>query len=189
MASVQEQHSKSEALGLYVLIYVFFFPFLFGLCLLVYKLMIGEWAICFFRYFQGAHRALLPDISAAVLKLSESGRLHDLESSLLSSYKCSASEFNNDDCSTLGLDSFWGLFAITAGVSTIALLLFQYPRAFPKWPFSSRVHIDTEQQQQQRQQNVMQNLLHTEVEQQHNQQEDENFLFEAEIKNQRYLLN
>ena len=55
--------------------------------------------------------------------------MRQLEHSLTSSYKCSASN-SDDDLDSLGLNSFWGLFVITGGMSTIALLafIFRYVR-------------------------------------------------------------
>lgn len=86
---------------------------------------------------------VLPDLSEAVLKVSESGTLRVLENLLISSYNCSASEID-DDKDSLGLSSFWGLFVITGGMSTISLLLFILHRF---WPFND---IRQERAQQQR---------------------------------------
>nr|POE90492.1 glutamate receptor 2.2 [Quercus suber] len=74
----------------------------------------------------------LPDISEAVLKLSESGKLRQLEHSLTSSYKCSASN-SDDGLDSLGPNSFWGLFVITGGMSTIALLAFIFRYVRERW--------------------------------------------------------
>lgn len=74
----------------------------------------------------------LPDISEAVLKVSESGKLQDLEHSLTSSFKCSiAQPVDNND--SLGMTSFWGLFLITGGTSTIALFIFIFRHAGQRW--------------------------------------------------------
>ncbi|KAJ6360792.1 hypothetical protein OIU77_004752 [Salix suchowensis] len=65
----------------------------------------------------------LPDISEAIVKVVESGTLKDLENSLTSSYKCLASD-SSDDHHRLRVSSFLGLFGISVGISTFALLLF-----------------------------------------------------------------
>ncbi|XP_074375379.1 glutamate receptor 2.2-like [Apium graveolens] len=119
---------------------------------------------------------LLSDISQGVLDVSESGTLLTLENSMLKSYKCSQSEDDVDY--SLGFDSFWGLFAITAGASTLALLLYLFPCGIPKWPiFSSKVFIETESEHE------MHNLPATYVSPQHDPDQDENGLFRAEMKN------
>ncbi|XP_055959688.1 glutamate receptor 2.8-like [Mercurialis annua] len=73
----------------------------------------------------------LPDISEAILRVAESGRLKDLESSMTSNYKCAASKSDNHD--SLGLSSYWGIFAITGGTSTFAVLLFAIGRICERW--------------------------------------------------------
>ncbi|KAK9085451.1 hypothetical protein Sjap_025862 [Stephania japonica] len=67
---------------------------------------------------------MLHDISEAVLKVSESGKLRDLETALVSSFNCSTSESDSSDYDSLKPNSFWGLFGITFGTSTIALIAF-----------------------------------------------------------------
>ncbi|KAF8411017.1 hypothetical protein HHK36_003556 [Tetracentron sinense] len=64
---------------------------------------------------------LADDFSEAILELSESGRLKDLENDLFSlPPKCS----DNIKTKSLSLHSFWGLFLITVGTSTVVFLLF-----------------------------------------------------------------
>ncbi|XP_021887169.1 glutamate receptor 2.8-like isoform X2 [Carica papaya] len=65
----------------------------------------------------------LGDISKAILRLAEDGTLEKLERSLTSTFKCSSSDSDKNGF-RLGLDSFWGLFVITGGTSSLALLLF-----------------------------------------------------------------
>jgi hypothetical protein len=74
----------------------------------------------------------LPDISEAVLKVSESGKLQELERSLTSSFKCSTAQLV-DNHDSLGINSFWGLFVITGGTSTIALLIFIFHYVRQRW--------------------------------------------------------
>jgi hypothetical protein len=74
----------------------------------------------------------LPDISQAVLEVSENGKLQELEHSLTSSFNCSTSQldYNHD---SLGINSFWGLFVITGGTSTISLLIFIFHYVRQRW--------------------------------------------------------
>ncbi|KAJ6360795.1 hypothetical protein OIU77_004755 [Salix suchowensis] len=65
----------------------------------------------------------LPDISEAIVKVVESGTLKDLENSLTSSYKCVAAD-SSDEHHRLDVSSFQGLFGISVGISSFALLLF-----------------------------------------------------------------
>ncbi|XP_059451031.1 glutamate receptor 2.8-like [Corylus avellana] len=74
----------------------------------------------------------LPDISEAVLKVSESGKLQELERSLNSSFNCSTAQLV-DNHDSLGINSFWGLFVITGGTSTIALLIFIFHYLRQRW--------------------------------------------------------
>ncbi|KAL5715909.1 hypothetical protein ACHQM5_017668 [Ranunculus cassubicifolius] len=64
---------------------------------------------------------ILPDISKAVLEVSENGKLLEMENALLSSYNCS--DPKSEDLS-LGVTSFWGLFLITGVTTTITLLIY-----------------------------------------------------------------
>ena len=120
---------------------------------------------------------MLTDISQAVLNVSESGTLRKLEKTMLDSNKCSESD-DKDDYS-LGLDSFWGLFAITGGASTIAFLFYFFPCRIPKWSgFSSRVFSETEPKHE------THNLPGGFASPQHDPDQDERVLFDAEMKNQ-----
>ncbi|KAB5530023.1 hypothetical protein DKX38_020104 [Salix brachista] len=76
-----------------------------------------------FGFFFQRSSPYLPDISEAIVKVVESGTLKDLENSLTSSYKCLASD-SSDDHHRLQVSSFLGLFGISVGISTFALLLF-----------------------------------------------------------------
>lgn len=120
---------------------------------------------------------LISDISQAVLNVSESGTIRTLENAMLESYKCSKSDDKVEY--SLGFDSFWGLFAITGGSSTIALLLYLFPCRIPKWPiFNSRVFAETESKHD------IHNLPGAYASPQHDPDQDEKDLFEAEMKNQ-----
>ncbi|KAF5197815.1 Glutamate receptor 2.2 [Thalictrum thalictroides] len=65
---------------------------------------------------------MIPDITQAVLEVEESGKLQDLENALLKSSNCSDSDSDSNPYS-LGFNSFWGLFLITFGTTTIAFVL------------------------------------------------------------------
>ncbi|KAF6175249.1 hypothetical protein GIB67_030467 [Kingdonia uniflora] len=66
---------------------------------------------------------LLSDISEAILKVSEKGELLELENALTSPYKCSDSD-SDSDSGSLSPSSFWALFTITGGISTITLIVY-----------------------------------------------------------------
>ncbi|XP_048235455.1 glutamate receptor 2.8-like [Ricinus communis] len=66
---------------------------------------------------------ILPDVTKAMLKVSESGMLRDLENAMVALEKCVDVELD-DEISSLSLSSFWVLFIITGGTSTIALSIY-----------------------------------------------------------------
>ncbi|KAL4204676.1 hypothetical protein AMTRI_Chr01g133180 [Amborella trichopoda] len=67
---------------------------------------------------------LTSDFSKAILEIKESGNMAILEERWFSSIQCPtiSSDGNNGD--SLSLDSFWGLFLITGGTSTLVLIIF-----------------------------------------------------------------
>ncbi|KAK2665833.1 hypothetical protein Ddye_004407 [Dipteronia dyeriana] len=84
----------------------------------------------------------LPDISRAILQVSENGKLQKLEKSMISSSnKCPSDHPGNpeEDHDSLELTSFQGLFLITVGTSVTALLLFGVRRGRKHWCCNSRV--------------------------------------------------
>ena len=68
--------------------------------------------------------SILPDISKAVLEVAEKGELDDLENNLIGSQKCDSNAETSKDSSSLSPSSFWVLFLITGGVSTVCLVIF-----------------------------------------------------------------
>ncbi|CAK9141165.1 unnamed protein product [Ilex paraguariensis] len=66
---------------------------------------------------------MLPDINQALLKVSESGALHELERSMTRSEKCLDEESDKENVS-LSANSFWVLFVFTGGTSTTALAIY-----------------------------------------------------------------
>ncbi|XP_050208563.1 glutamate receptor 2.5-like isoform X2 [Mercurialis annua] len=117
----------------------------------------------------------LPDISEAILRVAESGRLKDLESSMTSNYKCAASKSDNHD--SLGVSSYWGIFAITGGTSTLAVLLFVIGRIRERQHQPVDGHQNDpmadehQQQQQQQQQREPQLQQHDPMADEHQQQQ------------------
>ncbi|KAM7276874.1 hypothetical protein ACFE04_018740 [Oxalis oulophora] len=103
----------------------------------------------------------LSDISEAVLKVSETGKLREIENSLHSSHDCSTSSSFDDgsDDESLGIKSFLGLFLISIGTTTISLFLFIFRQRS-----QYRYHIFTEEQRQ------------------HEPCHDEQFMFGPDIK-------
>ncbi|XP_058090630.1 glutamate receptor 2.2-like isoform X2 [Magnolia sinica] len=72
------------------------------------------------------------DVSEAILKVRESGQIHELEDGLMASSKCPSSGSNGENGS-LTPSSFCGLFVITVGVSTVALVLFFFGQVHQNW--------------------------------------------------------
>eukprot|EP00253_Pinus_taeda_P011673 PITA_11673 len=66
---------------------------------------------------------LLPDISRAVLSLSEDKEMQQIQTKWLNSTACVDSGAKVDS-NRLSMDSFWGLYLITGSVSVIALVIF-----------------------------------------------------------------
>ena len=67
---------------------------------------------------------LLSSINEALLNVSESPKLKELEDAYIVSEKCVDVESGYDEIASLQLNSFWILFASTGGISTIALLIY-----------------------------------------------------------------
>lgn len=68
---------------------------------------------------------LLPSVIEALLKVSESGKLRELETSMIASEKCmEVNLHDDDDISSLSPSGFWVLFVLSGGISTIALVIF-----------------------------------------------------------------
>ena len=70
---------------------------------------------------------LLASINKALLQVSENGTLLKLEKIMLESEKCTDIETDNESGPpSLTLTSFWVLFTLTIGTSTIALVIYIY---------------------------------------------------------------
>ncbi|KAJ8638857.1 hypothetical protein MRB53_015551 [Persea americana] len=77
---------------------------------------------------------LVEKVSDEILRLRESGELHELEDHwLVPSSRSSSSDTRGQDRTRLSPDSFWGLFLITFGTSTLAFLLFLVSRFYDNW--------------------------------------------------------
>ncbi|KAL9665644.1 hypothetical protein QQ045_021065 [Rhodiola kirilowii] len=80
---------------------------------------------------------LLPDISEAILNVSESGDLKALEGKMLSKYNCTEPKpVNEDDGDSLGINSFQGIFGITIATSTVALFSFCISHLRQNWQWN-----------------------------------------------------
>ncbi|XVF70105.1 hypothetical protein PTKIN_Ptkin11bG0135700 [Pterospermum kingtungense] len=66
---------------------------------------------------------LLHSVTEALLNVSESGKLRELENSMIASQSCAEVDVNHD-ISSLSPDSFWALFSLTASFSTLALIVY-----------------------------------------------------------------
>lgn len=74
---------------------------------------------------------LLPDVTEAILKIFESGKMKQLEDGVISSYNCTGSSALGSENDRLGPESFWGLFVVMEMTCVVALLLYGYSRADP----------------------------------------------------------
>ncbi|CAA6665806.1 unnamed protein product [Spirodela intermedia] len=72
---------------------------------------------------------LLPDVSEALLKVFESGKMKQLEDGVVSSYNCSSSSTLGSENNRLGPDNFWGLFVVMEMTCVVVLLLYSYSQA------------------------------------------------------------
>lgn len=70
---------------------------------------------------------LVPEVTEAMLKVTESGKLRDLENSMLASLKCLDLDAQKDSGDpSLSPNSFWVLFVFTGGTSTTALVVYTF---------------------------------------------------------------
>ncbi|XP_021989269.2 glutamate receptor 2.8 [Helianthus annuus] len=67
---------------------------------------------------------MLPDFTKALLNVSESGTLREIEKRMLGSEHCVDQEAIQDEYERLGLGSFWSLFLLAGGTSTVALAIY-----------------------------------------------------------------
>ena len=66
----------------------------------------------------------MSDFSEAILKIFEDGELEKLETAMRANYTCSGVGVDATDVDRLSPGNFWGLFLLTVGMSTIALVLY-----------------------------------------------------------------
>lgn len=89
---------------------------------------------------------LVQNVSDEIVRLRETGEFHKLEEKLLfsSSSKSltSVTDIQDQDSGRLSLDSFYGLFLVTGGTSTLAFLLFQIGRFHDNWRRKKQQHQD-----------------------------------------------
>lgn len=70
---------------------------------------------------------MLPSVNEALLKVCESGKIRELENSMLASEQCEDMDEEVEEGSTsLSINSFWVLFTISGTSSTIALVFYLY---------------------------------------------------------------
>ncbi|KAI3525201.1 hypothetical protein L1887_03875 [Cichorium endivia] len=67
---------------------------------------------------------MVADFTKALLNVSESGTLQDIEKRMIGSEKCVDMDSDRDEYESLGLDSFWSLLVLTGGTSSIALVIY-----------------------------------------------------------------
>ncbi|EOY13166.1 Glutamate receptor 2.7, putative [Theobroma cacao] len=66
---------------------------------------------------------LLHSVTEALLNLSETGKLRELENSMIAAQNCTEVGIS-EDINSLSLDSFWALFSLTGCISTLALIVY-----------------------------------------------------------------
>ncbi|KAL7599491.1 hypothetical protein Lser_V15G25076 [Lactuca serriola] len=67
---------------------------------------------------------MVADFTKALLNVSESGTLQEIERRMIGSEKCVEMDSDHDEYESLGLGSFWSLLVLTSGTSTIALVIY-----------------------------------------------------------------
>lgn len=67
---------------------------------------------------------MLPDINKAVMNITESGKLLDLEDEYINFEKCLDEDSVGNEDGRIGLNSFSVLFGFSGGISTIALVMY-----------------------------------------------------------------
>lgn len=67
--------------------------------------------------------SMIADVNEALLNVFESGKLRQLEDSMIGSEKCVEVDSTNEEVS-LSLDSFWLLFVFTGSTTTLSLIIY-----------------------------------------------------------------
>ncbi|KAL7218321.1 hypothetical protein ACSBR2_011566 [Camellia fascicularis] len=80
---------------------------------------------------------MLADINEALLKVAESGKLRELENSMTGTELCLDMESDHGNPS-FSLNSFWILFILTGGTSTVALVFYVI---LGKWKFNHMLQL------------------------------------------------
>ncbi|KAL7599489.1 hypothetical protein Lser_V15G25074 [Lactuca serriola] len=67
---------------------------------------------------------MVADFTKALLNVSESGTLQEIEKKMIGSEKCVEMDSDDDEYESLGLGSFSSLLVLTSGTSTVALVIY-----------------------------------------------------------------
>ncbi|KAI3803506.1 hypothetical protein L1987_31658 [Smallanthus sonchifolius] len=86
------------------------------------KLFVTKYCKRFIAFPKGS--PMVSDFTKALLNVSESGTLRDIKKRTLGSEHCVDPETIQDQYGSLGLASFWSLFLLAGGTSTIALVIY-----------------------------------------------------------------
>ncbi|KAL8110931.1 glutamate receptor 2.8-like [Apium graveolens] len=70
--------------------------------------------------------SMLPDVNKAIMNITESGKLLELENEYINSEECLDADSAPNDDGSIGLNSFSVLFSISGGISTIALAIYVF---------------------------------------------------------------
>ncbi|KAK3198793.1 hypothetical protein Dsin_022208 [Dipteronia sinensis] len=77
-----------------------------------------------FRFAFPRGSELIPEINKSLLNLSEGGKLRDLENKMLEKEKCDGDDGDDEEGSSISVTSYWVLFILTGGTSTVALVVY-----------------------------------------------------------------
>ncbi|XP_048133137.1 glutamate receptor 2.1-like [Rhodamnia argentea] len=77
---------------------------------------------------------LVPDISRAILNITEGPKMTEIESAWLTSKTNCLDSTTSVSSDSLGLDSFWALFLIAGAAAVLALLIFMVMFVKKNWP-------------------------------------------------------
>ncbi|KAI7750408.1 hypothetical protein M8C21_013425 [Ambrosia artemisiifolia] len=80
---------------------------------------VGGFGFAFPRRF-----SWLSEANKALMNISERGKIKEYEDAYLISEKCVDDESSHDENGTLNLHSFWVLFVLTGGTSTVSLVIY-----------------------------------------------------------------
>ncbi|WOG98608.1 hypothetical protein DCAR_0417952 [Daucus carota subsp. sativus] len=76
---------------------------------------------------------IIADLDKALLEVTESGKLRELEDKTIGEEGCVGVDSSNDDEVSLSIDSFWIIFLFTGGTTTFSLAIYVLDRLKESW--------------------------------------------------------